>query len=179
MKKGFTLIELLVVVLIIGILSAIAIPQFEIAIEKARASESFIVSKALLDAQKRYIQADPNRTSACTRQHVADVDLTESGGDQICSAGVTENCWQPNDFQQTDATGNTTTCESYVTRNFKYDLGCNTGTCTAGDIHVTRTDSNSGEDLYHYNLHINGRRDCEVLSDESVSEPLCTFIGNI
>lgn len=174
MKKGFTLIELLVVVLIIGILAAIAIPQFEIAIEKARASESFIVSKALLDAQKRYIQADPNRTSACTRQHVADVDLTESGGDPTCTAGDF-NCWTPNTF--TDEAGNT--CESYVTQNFRYDLGCNTGTCTAGDIHVTRTDSNSGEDLYHYNLHINGHRDCEVLSDESVSNPLCTFIGNI
>ena len=46
-KQGFTLIEILVVVLIIGILSAIALPQYESAVEKSRMSEALINLKAI------------------------------------------------------------------------------------------------------------------------------------
>ena len=48
---GFTLIEVLVVVLIIGILTSVALPQYQKAVEKARVAEALQALAQLRDAQ--------------------------------------------------------------------------------------------------------------------------------
>jgi prepilin-type N-terminal cleavage/methylation domain-containing protein len=53
-KKAFTLIELLVVVIIIGILAAIAIPQYQKAVERANVSKVLPLLRSVYDAQQRH-----------------------------------------------------------------------------------------------------------------------------
>lgn len=76
-KNGFTLIELLVVVLIIGVLAAVALPQYRKAVYKARFVQATLMLDSIFDAQQEY--ALVNDTYA-TQFSDLNIDLPKTNG---------------------------------------------------------------------------------------------------
>jgi len=74
MQKAFTLIELLVVVLIIGILAAVALPQYEKAVFKSRFVQLMVLQDAIERAEDVYFLANNEYTG-----NLAELDIELPG----------------------------------------------------------------------------------------------------
>jgi prepilin-type N-terminal cleavage/methylation domain-containing protein len=95
-KMAFTLIELLVAVLIIGILAAIALPRYMVAVEKTKIVQYITLGKSLYDAQDMYnLQTGYYASNA----EVLDVNLSGTGGLSECSSNDSQTVYTNGKYQ--------------------------------------------------------------------------------
>ena len=157
-NNGFTLIELLVVVLIIGILAAVAMPQYQVAVMKSRLASTIPGVTAIAQASEVYYLAN----GEYPKDDVRELDVSDIAG---CTLGLSGTLTCKNNIEYHI---NTAPEYAFTTKNVSSYIRDSNGTWRLFYMQFLEHASDAGV-----------KRVCYAYDNTALSHKVCKSMGGI